>query len=494
MWLFRVAALMLALSVAALPAAAQYPPSYPPPPPGAVQYPPPPDAAAPAPAALYTPPQLDQMLAPIALYPDPLLTEMLTAATYPLEVVQAEQWQQANAGVPPEALAPAVEAQGWDPSVESLTAFPQVLAMMGQQLTWTQAIGNAFLAQQGDVMDSIQRLRHDALAAGTLVSSPYAVVTQDGPYIEITPANPQLLYVPVYDPNAAYGAWPDPTYQPYYFGAPPGLSANFMVGALGFSVGIGIVDALWNWGDWDWHNHDVRVNPTRYAALSPNHAAPASATWQHDPGHRRGVPYRDAKSRAAYQRPVAAAAPETRQQFRFYPEQSSAPAPRAPAPQAQAPSQRAAPPAQAERTPPAPAQAQRTPPPPSQRAAPERLAQPPQPPTLQVQPPTAHANPLVPPEARTAPVPAARTAPVPAATQRPTAFQPVSRGPDVQAQAQRGAAAGIAPAPIAAARPAPPPAARPAPPPAARPAPPPAAHPAPPAAHPAPANPQERKP
>jgi Protein of unknown function (DUF3300) len=478
MWLFRVAALMLALSVAALPAAAQYPPSYPPPPPGAVQYPPPPGAEAPAPAALYTPPQLDQMLAPVALYPDPLLTEILTAATYPLEVVAAAQWQQANAGIPPEALAPAVEAQGWDPSVESLTAFPQVLAMMGQQLTWTQAIGNAFLAQQGDVMDSIQRLRHDALAAGTLVSSPYAVVTQDGPYIEITPANPQLLYVPVYDPTSAYGAWPYPTYRPYYFGAPPGLSANFMAGALGFSIGIGIVDTLWNWGDWDWRNHDVRVNPARYAALAPGHAAPASTTWQHNPDHRRGVPYRDAKSRTAYQRPVAAAPPETRQQYRFYPEQSSAPAPAQRA-APQAPAQRAAPPAQAERTPAPQAQ--------TQRAAPQRMAQPPQPPTTQVQPPTAHANPLQP--------PAARTAPVPAATQRPTAFQPVSRGPDVQAQAQRGAASRQSPpAPIAVARPAPPPAARPAPPAAAHPAPPPAAHPAPPAGHPAPANPQERKP
>ncbi len=203
---------------------------------------------------------------------------------------------------------------------------------------------------------------------------------------------------------------------------------------------------------------------------SPDHAAPASTTWQHDPAHRRGVPYRDAKSRTAYQRPVAAAAARDAPAIPLLSRAVVGARARACATRAGAASA------------------------PAQRAAPQRMAQPPQPPTPQVQPPTAHANPLQPPAARTAPVPAARTAPVPAATQRPTAFQPVSRGPDVQAQAQRGAASRQSPpAPIAVAHPAPPPAAHPAPPPAAHPAPPPAAHPAPPR-HPAPANPQERKP
>ncbi len=464
MWLFRVAALLLAISLSALPAAAQYPP-----PPGAVQYPPPPPGSAPPPppgavAALYSPPQLDQMLAPIALYPDPLLTEILTAATYPLEVVDAARWRQypQNAALMDGALASAVEAQDWDPSVKSLAAFPQVLAMMNQHLDWTQAIGNAFLAQQGDVMDSIQRLRHDALAAGTLVSSPYATVVPDGPYIEIEPANPELLYVPVYNPAAVYGAWPYPTYQPYYFGPPPGLSANFAVGALGFSLGIGLVDVLWNWGDWDWRDHNVHIDRNRFARLEPNRAPPPAATWQHDPAHRRGVPYRDAQSRAAYQRPVAATPPETRQQFRFYPQQT-APAPQqravgapqgrgAQRPEAQRPGQQ--PPQQ----PQAPRQA------PQGAAAPQERRAAPQP---QAQP-----------QAQRTPPPAVVRPPLaPAQAQRPTAFPSISRGPDARAEAQRGAASRQsrpAPAPIQpqAARPATPPPARAAPAAPPRPAPP----------------------
>jgi Protein of unknown function (DUF3300) len=417
-----VAALALAGALVALPAAAQYPP----PPPGAPPAPPPGAEAA---APLYTAPQLDQMLAPIALYPDPLLTEILTASTYPLEVVAAARWQATNAGLTDGALTSAVEGQGWDPSVESLTAFPQVLAMMNQHLDWMQAIGNAFLAQQQDVMASIQRLRQEAQAAGTLASNQYETVTMDGPYIVIEPANPQLLYVPVYNPLAVYGAWPYPTYQPYYFGPPPGLAASFMVGALGFSIGIGIVDALWNWGDWDWRDHNVRVDPSRFAALEPRGSPAPSATWQHNPAHRRGVPYRDAASRAAYQRPVAATPSASRQQFRFYPEAGAAPAARASAPAARAPAAAARAPAVAERAPAARAPA---------------------------------------PAAR-APAPVAR-APV-AEPPRPSAFVSASRGPAVRAEAARGAASlQSRPAPIQVAHAAPPrpaPAARPAPAPAA---------------------------
>ena len=399
MVLTRVAGVVLALALAVFPAAAQYPP----PPPGA---PPPPPAGAVS-NALYSPPQLDQMLAPIALYPDPLLTDVLTAATYPLEIVAAAQYEQAYPGLADGALAAAVANAGWDPSVQSLAAFPQVIALMSQHLDWTQAIGNAFLAQQADVMDSIQRLRHAAVAAGTLASSPYLNVIVDGPYIEIEPSNPQLVYVPVYNPLAVYGTWPYPTYQPYYFGAPPGLGASFTIGPLGFSVGFGIIDALWNWGDWDWAHHDITINRDRFARLEPNHQAPQGTTWQHDPAHRRGVPYRDAQSRAAYQRPVGPQPAETRQQYRFYPQQS-------------APQQTARPQAAPQRAPAPAPQAQR----PEPQAAPQRT-----------------------------PAPAVVRGPPAAAP--PPAFQNVSRGSDVRAEAARGASSRqTPPTPVQVARPA----------------------------------------
>jgi hypothetical protein len=310
----RILASLLALTVLA--GAAQAQTAYPPPPP-------PPSAV----AALYAPAQLDQMLAPIALYPDPLLTSILTAATYPVEIDAAAQWLQAPgvAALTDGALVTAMAGTGWDPSVQSLVPFPPVLAMLDQQLAWTQALGNAFLAQPADVMASIQRLRRSALTAGALVSSPYETVTDDGTYVTITPTQPQMLYVPVYNPAAVYGVWPYSGYQPDYFGPPPGLSAQYLVGALGFGAGFGIVDLLWDWGDWDWRDHDVRVDPARFNRMNAGHPPITATTWQHDPDHRRGAPYLDAASRARFQAPVPGSA-DQRRQFRF------ATPPQAPAP------------------------------------------------------------------------------------------------------------------------------------------------------------------
>jgi hypothetical protein len=310
----RVLALLLAPAILIGAAGAQQP--YPPPPPGAA-------------VAAYAPVQLDQMLAPIALYPDPLLTSILTAATYPVEVDSAAQWlNNPGAGALTDgALVTAMAGTGWDPSVQSLVPFRPVLVMMDQQLAWTQAIGNAFLAQPQDVMASIQRLRRAALAAGALASSPYQTVTDDGTYITITPTQPQMLYVPVYSPAAVYGVWPYPGYQPDYFGPPPGLSAQYAAGALGFSVGFGIVDLLWDWGNWDWRDHDVRVDPGRFNRMNAGHPPIAATTWQHDPDHRRAAPYADAASRARFDTPVPGSA-DQRRQFRFAtPPQAPAPAP-----------------------------------------------------------------------------------------------------------------------------------------------------------------------
>lgn len=154
-----------------------------------------------------TPEALDQMLAPIARYPDALVSKILMAATYPLEVVQADQWLQdpANAALSGDQLAAGLDRLPWEPSVKSLVPFPQILRLMDGNRDWMERLGDAFLADQAGVMDSIQRLRHRAKAAGSLSSTPQAVVTTQGPAIEIEPARPAMVYIPVYDPKLMYG-------------------------------------------------------------------------------------------------------------------------------------------------------------------------------------------------------------------------------------------------------------------------------------------------
>ena len=192
--------------------------------------------------------ELDQLLAPLALYPDSLVAQILMASTYPLEVVEAERWVKANQGLKGDALATALEKEDWDPSVKSLVNFPQVLQMMNDKLDWTQKLGNAFLAQQKDVMDTVQKLRQKAQAEGNLKSSQEQKVTfeKDTQTIIIEPSNPQVIYVPTYNPTVVYGAWPYPAYPPYYY-YPPG----YVAGAALFSFGVGVaVGAAWGyaWG------------------------------------------------------------------------------------------------------------------------------------------------------------------------------------------------------------------------------------------------------
>src|ERR1700728_2539562 len=160
--------------------------------------------------------QIEQLVAPIALYPDPLLSQVLMASTYPLEVIEAARWSQANSTVKGEALQDALQSQSWDPSVKALTAVPQTLQMMNDKLDWTQQLGDAFLAQQQDVLDAVQKLRAEAKAAGNLQSTPQQAVTTASPPadsivagttqpIVIQPVNPEIYYVPVYNPAVAYG-------------------------------------------------------------------------------------------------------------------------------------------------------------------------------------------------------------------------------------------------------------------------------------------------
>ena len=153
--------------------------------------------------------QLDQLLAPIALYPDALLAQILMATTYPLEIVKADRWLQdpSHANLRGDQLAEAIEAETWDPSVKSLVPFPQILRIMSQELDWTEQLGNAVVVQQPDVMDAVQRLRHEAAAAGTLWSNAQQRVTTERQGIVIEPANPEFVYPPTYNPAGVYGPW-----------------------------------------------------------------------------------------------------------------------------------------------------------------------------------------------------------------------------------------------------------------------------------------------
>ena len=158
--------------------------------------------------------QLDQMLAPIALYPDDLLTQILMASTYPLEIVQAARWTKQNKNLKGDALTEALEKQDWDPSVKSLVNFPDVLSKMNENLEWTQNLGDAFLAQEKEVMDTIQNLRKKAQEAGNLKDTEQQKVVVEKETIVIQPANPEAIYVPSYNPAVVYGAWPCPAFPP----------------------------------------------------------------------------------------------------------------------------------------------------------------------------------------------------------------------------------------------------------------------------------------
>jgi hypothetical protein len=202
--------------------------------------------------------QLEQLVAPIALYPDALLAQVLMASTYPFEIVQAARWQKANKGKTGKALEDALQPQTWEPSVKSLVAVPQVLLMMDEKLEWVQPLGDAFLAQREGVMEAVQRLRAKAAAAGQLkTTKEQKVVTQTVAtktvYV-IEPTNPQVVYVPVYNPTVVYGAWAYPAYPPHYY-YPPGYVAGT---ALAFTAGVAVGAALW--GNCNWGNNNVNIN------------------------------------------------------------------------------------------------------------------------------------------------------------------------------------------------------------------------------------------
>ena len=236
--------------------------------------------------------ELDQMLAPIALYPDQLLSQILMAATYPLEVVEAARFQRANSLLQGQDAVRAAAGQDWDPSVQSLLAFPNVLQQMDADIDWTERLGDAFLAQQAQVMDTVQTLRNRALAAGNLRSNDRVQVVHEREIIVLRPARTDLLYVPYYDPLTIYGSWWWPAYRPVSWRPWPGYGpASGYRNQIGFYWGSGVGIGLnFFFGDWDWPTHRVRVVPR--APFYYRRPAPVHHVWVHEHQHRRGHPYR----------------------------------------------------------------------------------------------------------------------------------------------------------------------------------------------------------
>ena len=297
----------------------------------AAAYAPPQDTAKPASSsqtATIPPDQLDSLVAPIALYPDPLLAQVLAASTYPLEIIKLQRWLAQNSTLKDKQLADAVAKQPWDPSVQALAALPDVVKRLGDDIGWTVDLGNAFLAQQADVMEAVQRMRKKAHEKGTLKTTEQhkveTTVVESKSVIVIEQANPQVVYVPSYDPVVVWGPALYP-YPPIYY--PP---AGYYAAGMAISFGVGVMmGAFWG-GGWGWgcgwggnnininnnFNRNTNINnigggnrnnigsgnrpsnqPARGGANGGNRVSTQPAggrsDWQHNPQHRGGTPYRD---------------------------------------------------------------------------------------------------------------------------------------------------------------------------------------------------------
>jgi hypothetical protein len=253
------------------------------------------------------PDQLDSLVAPIALYPDPLLAQTLAASTYPLELIQLQQWLAKNPGLKDKALADAVAKQPWDPSIQATAALPDVVKRLADDIQWTTDLGNAFLAQQNDVMDAVQRMRKKAQDTGNLKSGEQQKVEtkiiENKSVIVVEQANPQVVYVPSYDPVVVYGP-PVYPYPPIYY--PP---AGYYAAGVAISFGVGLaIGAAWG-GGWGWGtgwggNNNININNNNNFIRNSNISGGnrnnigngnlgGGSNWKHNPQHRGGAPYRD---------------------------------------------------------------------------------------------------------------------------------------------------------------------------------------------------------
>jgi Protein of unknown function (DUF3300) len=255
--------------------------------------------------------QLDSLVAPIALYPDPLLAQVLAASTYPLEIIQLQQWLAQHKDLKDKALADAVMKEDWDPSVQGLAPLPDVVKRLADDIKWTTELGNAFLAQESDVMDAVQRMRAKAQEKGNLKSNEQmkveTEVVENKQVIVIEQSNPQVVYVPSYDPVVVYGP-PVYPYPPIYY--PP---AGYYAAGMAISFGVGLaIGAAWGggWGyncGWRGGNNNITINNNNNFVNNGNRnngnrnnggnrpsqqpGRGGNSNWQHNPQHRGGTPY-----------------------------------------------------------------------------------------------------------------------------------------------------------------------------------------------------------
>jgi Protein of unknown function (DUF3300) len=290
--------------------------------------------------------ELEQILAPIALYQDALLAQIFMASTYPLEVVEAARWSKEHPDVKGDAVAGAVQSQTWDPSVKSLCAFPQVLTMMNEKIDWTQKLGDAFLAQQKEVMQTVQVLRNKAKETGNLKSSKEVTVKEEpapagspAPQtIIIESPNPEVIYVPTYNPTVVYGAWAYPSYPPYYYYPP-----YYAPGAAFWSFTAGVIVGGAIWGNCNWGGNDVDIDINRQNNFNRNEinnnrnninsnnrgnnnrtgngSGNSKQAWNHDSSHRKGVGYRDSGTQQKFNKGGSQQGAASREQYRGRAEQ-----------------------------------------------------------------------------------------------------------------------------------------------------------------------------
>jgi uncharacterized protein DUF3300 len=273
------------------------------------------DAGETASSANFTKEELDQMLAPIALYPDSLVSQILMASTYPIEIVDADRWVKQNPNLTGDQLDEALKYKDWDVSVKSLCHFPTVLSAMSQNLDETTRLGNAFLNQQQDVMNTIQELRARAQAQGNLnTTAQQRIIVQQGA-TEIVPADPQVIYVPAYNPAVVYGPWWYPAYPPFVWY--PGIAIGV---GISFGVGLFVGIAVGSWCGFDWGHHEVNVDIQRttvFNNVTINNVQGGWQRWEHNPEHRMGVAYWNQATSQRFGQPATRSI-ESRNQYRGY--------------------------------------------------------------------------------------------------------------------------------------------------------------------------------
>jgi hypothetical protein len=261
--------------------------------------------------------QLDSLVAPIALYPDPIMSQVLIASTYPLEIVQLHQWIQKNSKMAPEKMAEAVKKEDWDPSVQAMVVLPDLVKNLNENIKWTTDLGNAFLAQQDDVMAAVQRMRKKAKDKGALQSTEQqkveTKVVETKEVIVIQPTTTQVVYVPSYNPTVVYGPPPVP-YPVYAYPPPPPPGAYLATAAISFGVGMAVGAA---WGNsyccnagWGGGNNNVYINNSNNYVNNSNRqniqggnkntVNKGNSSWQHNPQHRGGTPYSNSATAQKY--------------------------------------------------------------------------------------------------------------------------------------------------------------------------------------------------